>query len=83
MLTRPRHPSGFVRKHPDTSITRWQAIVKYPDPDNPEKWKQQAKTVARKAEAQKSADDRLAGIGRTRITGHPSGNPCGSFSLGR
>lgn len=59
MLTRPRHPSGFVRKHPDTSTTRWQAIVKYPDPDNPEKWKQQAKTFARKAEAQKWVDDRL------------------------
>ncbi|MDA8205093.1 MAG: site-specific integrase [Thermaerobacter sp.] len=59
MLTRPRHPSGFVRKHPDTSTTRWQAIVKYPDPENPDKWKQQAKTFARKAEAQKWVDDRL------------------------
>ena len=59
MLARPRHPSGFVRKHPDTSTTRWQAIVKYPDPDNPDKWKQQAKTFARKAEAQKWVDDRL------------------------
>jgi len=52
MPRRPRNPSGFVRKHPDTSSVRWQGIVKYPDPDKPGAWKQRSVTFDRKAEAQ-------------------------------
>lgn len=60
MPTRPRNPSGFVRKHPDTQTTRWQGIVKYPDPDKPGKWKQRSAAFARKAEAQQWVDSTLA-----------------------
>ena len=44
MPRRPRNPSGFVRKHPDTTSVRWQGIVKYPDPDKPGEWKQRSAT---------------------------------------
>lgn len=60
MTTRRRNPSGFVRKHPDTATTRWQGIIKYPDPDDSRKWKQRSATFARKAEAQRWVDDGLA-----------------------
>ena len=60
MPRRPRNPSGFVRKHPDTSSVRWQGIVKYPDPDKPGAWKQRSATFDRKAEAQAWVDATLA-----------------------
>ncbi len=53
MTTRRRNPSGFVRKHPDTVTTRWQGIIKYPDPDVPGQWKQRSATFARRVDAQK------------------------------
>lgn len=59
MTYRKRNPSGFVRKHPDTSTTRWQGIIKYPDPDQPGQWRQRSKTFARRSEAQKWVDDAL------------------------
>ena len=60
MPNRPRNPSGFVRKHPDTLTTRWQGIVKYPDPDQSGQWKSRSQTFERKAEAQKWVDDTVA-----------------------
>lgn len=56
MTTRRRNPSGFVRKHPDTATTRWQGIIKYPDPDAPGQWKQRSATFARRVDAQKWVD---------------------------
>lgn len=60
MPRRPRNPSGFVRKHSDTSSVRWQGIVKYPDPDKPGDWKQRSATFDHKAEAQAWVDATLA-----------------------
>jgi len=52
---RPRNPSGFVRKHPDTAAKRWQGIVKYWDVTE-ERWRQRAKTFGTSAEAQAWVD---------------------------
>ncbi|MBX5466877.1 MAG: tyrosine-type recombinase/integrase [Firmicutes bacterium] len=59
-MNRPRNPTGFVRQHPDTQRKRWQGIVKYPDPDQPGRWKTRSKTFERKAEAQQWVDEALA-----------------------
>ena len=48
MPRRPRNPSGFVRKHPDTSSVRWQGIVKCPDPGKPGAWKQRSAAFDRR-----------------------------------
>ncbi len=50
MPYRPRNPSGFVRKHPDTATERWQGIVKYWDVTE-ERWRPRSKTFASRAEA--------------------------------
>lgn len=51
-----RNPNGHLRRHPDTVAERWQAIVKYPDPDKPGGWKQRSKTFEHKADAQEWLD---------------------------
>ena len=50
MPQRPRNPSGFVRKHPDTSSLRWQGVVKFWDTEE-EHWRQRSATFGREAEA--------------------------------
>ncbi len=65
MTTRRRNPSGFVRKHPDTATTRWQGIIKYPDPDVPGQWKQRSASFARRVDAQKWVDATIVEHRRT------------------
>lgn len=60
MTMRSRNPTGFVRRHPGTKSVRWQGIVKYPDWDNPGKWKQRSATFSKKGEAQKWVDAAIA-----------------------
>lgn len=55
MPQRPRNPSGFVRKHPDTSTERWQGIVKYWNAAE-QRWRPRSKAFARAAEAQAWVD---------------------------
>ena len=50
MPRRPRNPSGFVRKHPDTASLRWQGVVKYWDTDEA-RWRQRSATFGGEAEA--------------------------------
>ena len=59
MPHRPRNPSGFVRKHPDTASLRWQGVVKYWDVTE-ERWRPRSKTFGRKAEAQAWVEAALA-----------------------
>jgi hypothetical protein len=60
MPGRPRNPTGFVRRHPGTEAVRWQAILKYPDPDDPSRWRTRSATFVRKSEAQAWLDRTLA-----------------------
>ncbi len=75
MPRRPRNPSGFVRKHSDTSSVRWQGIVKYPDPDKPGAWKQRSATFDRKAEAQAWVDAAAEEIDAIKVNGVTTTSP--------
>ncbi len=55
MPHRPRNPSGFVRKHPDTASLRWQGVVKYWDVTE-ERWRQRSATFGLAAEAEAWVD---------------------------
>ena len=55
MPHRPRNPSGFVRKHPDTKTLRWQGIVKYWDAEA-QRWRQRSATFRLEAEANEWVD---------------------------
>ncbi len=74
-----RNPNGHLRRHPDTVEERWQAIVKYPDPDKPGAWKQRSKTFEHKADAQNWRD--LALVEHRRKPGYrpPSNETYGAF----
>jgi len=76
---RPRNPTGFVRQHPDTKRTRWQGIVKYPDPDQPGRWRTRSQTFDRKADAQRWVDETLAEHRRTPEYRPPSDERFGAF----
>jgi integrase len=69
---RPRNPTGFVRQHPDTQSKRWQGIVKYPDPDQPGRWRTRSQTFDRKADAQRWVDETLAEHRRQPLYKPPS-----------
>ena len=79
MTTRRRNPSGFVRKHPDTATTRWQGIIKYPDPDAPGRWKQRSATFARRVDAQKWVDATITEHRRTPQYRPPSDITVGAY----
>jgi len=57
---RPRNPTGFGRQHPDTQSKRRQGIIKYPDPDQPGRWRTRSQTFDRRAAAQEWVDETLA-----------------------
>ncbi len=59
MPRRPRNPTATIRDR-RAKGRGWQAVVRYPDPDLPKKWRQRAKTFERKSDAQEWADQILA-----------------------
>jgi len=65
MPNRPHNPNGTVRKRKDVKTNPWQAIVKFPDPDQPDRWKTQSQTFSRKSEAQAWCETTLASIRKT------------------
>lgn len=79
MAERERNPLGFVRKHPDTKSTRWQAVVKYPDPETAGKWKQRSKTFARKSDAQRWVDSTIVEHRMSSQYRPPSHEQLGAF----
>jgi len=60
MPTRSHKPNGTVCKRKDVKVQPWQAIVKFPDPDRPDRWKTQFETFTRKSDAQAWRDAKLA-----------------------
>lgn len=76
MPKRPRNPTGFVRKHPDTASLRWQGVVKYWDSEE-ERWRPRSKTFGRKAEAQAWVDEALR-----EHRQHPNYRPPSEETLG-
>jgi len=59
MPRRPRNPTATIRDR-RVEGRGWQALVRYPDPDRPDKWRQRAKTFERKAQAQAWAETAIA-----------------------
>lgn len=64
MPRRSRNPSATIRDR-RADARGWQAVVRYPDPDRPGKWRQRAATFERRAEAHTWAD-RVLGELRAR-----------------
>lgn len=77
MPDRPRNPSGFVRRHPDTKSKRYQGIVKYPDPSG--NWKSRSKTFERQAEAQAWVDETVVEHRKNPAYQPPSDAKFGAF----
>jgi hypothetical protein len=57
----PRHRTGTIRAYRRADGgTSWKAVVKYPDPDDPQRWQQRARTFPTRAEAKAWLDAALA-----------------------
>ncbi len=55
MPHRPRHPSGFIRTHPDTATERWQGVVKCWDVAE-ERWRRWSEAFGHKWEVEAWVD---------------------------